>query len=220
MLENIDTHMNSFEVSLDAMTRDELRERDLDIENIWDLCKLILTDLSVHFYQTDQVESSMDGKRFSVLNYVLADLNKAISMFCYGFQSYKNRVYTEDELNDILRRHIKLKTAVKSLTKKHGEINVVTYPGCNLIFQITAMLIPQDRARSRTGRKSAGVDDGPNRRLHSTIAAVGQYANHPKTSPDGRSRVNPTVETKANGLIVISDEKRKLLDKIQKRIQR
>jgi len=219
VLENIDTHMRSQEVSLDEMTREELRQRGVYVNDIWDLFYTLMTDLSHHFYQTNTEETSMYNKKLMVLRYVTEEFNSAISLFAYGFQSRHDKEWSMDELNESLKRLFKLNTCTKRLTVDHGEVNTVSYPGDNKIFRVTSMLVPQDKARRGRGFGKGLISDS-SRLLHSSIAEVGQYNNQPKTNPDGRARINPNVRVDLDGMVMRNPNHRELIDKTQKRYNR
>jgi len=213
---SVDTHMQSFEKSLDGMTRDDLADRGVYVDNIWELLHRILTDLSVLLYQNSTDEATMYGKRLMVQRYVMEEFNSAISLFAFHFQSQPDREWTEDDINDNLKKHFKLKRCERFLTSQHGEINTVSYPGDNKNFRITSMLIPQDKAR-RTKGYSKGLLTDASRLLHSSIAEVAQFNNQPKNNPDGRGRLNPTLQTEDNGEIRCNPERQELLERTQRR---
>lgn len=219
LLENIETHMHSFDNSLDEITREELRGRQLYVTSIWDLMHKILTDLSHHFYQTSSDEASMYSKRLMILRYVMEEFNSAISLFGYAFQSRRDKDWTVTELNDALKRSFKLNTCIKKLTSEHGELDTVSYPGDNKIFRITSMLVPQDKARRSHGYGKGLIADA-SRLLHASIAEVGQFNNQPKNNPDGRSRINPCVTTEIDGTIHRRPEREELIETTQKRFSR
>lgn len=214
--EDIQTHMHSFENSLDEMTRDELKSRDIHVANIWELLHTIMTDLSPHFYQSNGDEATMYGKRLMVLRYVMEEFNNAISLFGYGFQSHRDKEWTAQDIQDALKRSFKLNTCVRNLTSEHGEINTVSYPGDNKILRITSMLIPQDKARKNGGYSKGQIDD-PSKLLHASIAEAGQFNNQPKNNPDGRARVNPNLLLEVNGLIRKNPQHKDLIARTQKR---
>lgn len=219
VLEDIDTHLQTFENSLDEMTREELRDRQVYVDNIWELLYKILTDLSPLFYQTNADEASMYNKRLMVLRYVMEEFNNAISMLAYDFQNRPDKEWTVADLNDTLKNRFKLNTAIGQLTKTHGELNTVNYPGDNKMFRITSMLIPQDKAR-RTKGHSKGLISDASRLLHASIAEVGQFNNLPKNNPDGRARIGPNVSLEVDGTIRRRPERMELIDKTQKRLMR
>ena len=216
--EDIDTHLEGFEISLDEITRDDLRGRHVYVDTIWELLYEIMTSLSVHFYQTNSDEASMYNKRLMVLRYVMEEFNNAISRFGYSFQGRKDKDWTATDINDALKKHFRLNACVGRLTSEHGEINTVSYPGDNKMFRISAMLIPQDKARKTRGYSKGLIDDA-SRLLHASIARVGQFNNQPKNNPDGRSRINPNVAITIDGLVKRPEED-DLIDRVQKKLLR
>lgn len=219
VLENIDTHMRGFDNYLDEITREDLRGRDVYVDNIWELLHKILTDLAYHFYQTNSEEASMYNKRLEICRYVMEEFNHAISMFCYGFQGRQDKEWTASEIEDALRKYFKLTTCIGALSSKHGEFDTVSYPGDNKIFRITCNLVPQDKARRSMGYSKDLISD-TSRLLHASIVEVGQYNNQPKNNPDGRSRINPYVKTHPNGLIKRNPDLVELIETTQKRYNR
>lgn len=219
VFENIETHLHGFNNSLDEMTMEELANSGIYVNNIWELLYEIMTSMSHHFYQTDTEETSMYNKRLTVLRYVMEEFNYAISLFAYGFQSRRDKVWKVEEINDALKRTFKLNTCIRKLTSEHGELDTVNYPGDNMIFRITSMLVPQDRARKARAHNKGLIGDS-SRLLHASIAEVGQYKNQPKNNPDGRARINPYVHVGVDGMIVRRPEVADLIDRTQKRLSR
>lgn len=218
LLEDIDTHMLSLDTYLDEITKDEFRERGIELQDFYSVLYHVMTSLVGHFYQTGSEEASMYGKRFMVLRYVLKGFNEAISRFSFEFHSHRRRKseWTVNEINDLLRKWFKLNQCVGKLTSLHGEVNAVSYPGDNKILRITSMLIPQDKA-DRSKSHSGGQISDTSKLLHASIAEVGQYSNLPKTGPDGRDRANMHVKLSLDGLVERNEQFRELLDETQRR---
>jgi len=217
--ENIDTHMHGFNNSLDEMTIEDLTASGVYVNTIWELLYEIMTSLSHHFYQTDIEETTMYNKRLTVLRYVMDELNHAISLFAYGFSSRRDKAWTVDDLNDVLKRTFKLNTCTKKLTGEHGELETVNYAGDNMMFRLTSMMVPQDRAKTTRSHNKSLIGDS-SRLIHVSIAEVGQYRNHPKNNPDGRARANPWMQLSHDGTIQRREEVRELTDRTQKRFTR
>lgn len=219
LLENVDDHMYSNEHILDEMTREDLRSRSLHVDNLWDLMVEVMTTLSHHFYQISSDEASMYGKRLMIQRYVMEEFNNAISRFSFSFQTRRNKVYTADEINALLKKYFKLNTCVAALTSQHGEINTVSYPGDNKIFRLTSMLIPQDKARRKGGFSKSQIGD-TSHLLHASIAEVGQFNNQPKNNPDGRGRVSPNLNLDVDGTVRPDPEKAALIARTNKMFER
>jgi hypothetical protein len=216
-LENVAVHLDSVSHMLDSLTRKELRDANVDVKDFWELLFKIMTDLAPHFFHRSSEEASMYNKRYTVLRYVLEELNAAINYFAFRFQSQRDKQWTLEELNKELNKHIKPKTAMRYLTRKHGEINTVAYPGDNKCFRITCMAVPQEKSKKSPNSDKGFITD-PTKRLHASIAEVGQFNNQPKTHPDGRTRVNPYLRLKANGVVERRPELQELIDGVQELI--
>lgn len=220
--QDVEDHLESFSKQLDEITREELRERGLNVTGSWDLLYKIMTELRHHFYQRDHTECSVYGKRFTVLRYVLEQLNYAISSFAYQFQSLKKKKEEEngwlaEDLEAQIRKFFKLNVALSSLTADHGEINIVSYPGDNKFYRITSMLIPQDRARQSKGYNK-GIFGDPTRLLDASISEVCQFNNHPKNIPDGRGRASQYVKLGPDSNVERNEDLRELIDRTNKMI--
>jgi hypothetical protein len=220
ILENIRSHMHSLENSLDEMTMDELHSVGVKATNIWELFHVIMTDLAHHLYDTDIDETSMYGKRLTVLPYIMDDFNYAVSMFAFLFQSRRDKTeWSLTELNDGLKRSFKLNTAIRKLTSEHGELDTLSMPGDNKIIRCSSILVPQDRAKSSKAHNKSLIGD-QSRLIHASIAEVGQYKNQPKNNPDGRGRLNMFAQISSTGLIERREDIRVLIDTTQKKFTR
>lgn len=217
LLENMNNHYVSLETQLDELTREELRERNIHASNIYDLLYYVMTDLHPYFYMTSSTEASMFNKRLTVLRYVLNEFNTAISRMGFDFQSLADKQLKAPDIDDVLKKWLKLNTAVRDLNSTHGEINAVSYPGSNKIMRLTTTLVPQDRA-TRSKGYTAGLIADSSRLLHASIAVVGQFNNLPKTNPDGRARASMWLELDIDGRVREPAKHKDLIDETQRRI--
>lgn len=218
MLENIDTHIRTVDTYLDEITRDDLKSVEVHVNDFWDLLYAILTQLFHHFYSTND-EATVYFKRLMVLRYVMEEFNSAVSRFAFTFQSRRDKLWSIDDINDQLKAHFKPRTAIKELSKSHGEMDSVNYPGTNKVARITSMLVPQDSARANRSYRKTILSD-TSRILHASLIEVCQITNQPKTYPDGRGRINMFVKLDADYTVQRKKEYRKLIDEIQRRISR
>lgn len=214
--ENIESHLDSFNNSLDEMTIEELRSVGIKVNTIWELLYEIMTSMAHHLYDTDIDETSMYDKRLSVLRYMMSEFNYAVSMFAYTFQGRKDKEWTGQEINDSLKRSFKLNTCIKKLTSEHGELDTMSSPGDSKVIKATSLLIPQDRAKTSKAHNKSLIGDS-SRLIHGSIAEVGQFKNQPKNNPDGRGRLNLFVDVRFDGLVTRREEDRELIDKAQAR---
>lgn len=218
VMENIESHLESFNKYLDDVTREELRMVGAKVNDIWELLHYILNDMTHHFYDTDVDETTMYGKRLSVLKFVMSEFNYAVSMFAYSLQSRRDKPWTIKDLTDQLRRSFKLQTCVGRLSYQHGEFEIVSFPGDCKPIKITSILVPQDKARTVKTKNRSLIDDS-SRLIHASIAEVGQYKNQPKNNPDGRGRLNPYLNISHDGMVERNPKFKELIDKTQKKLR-
>lgn len=219
LAENIDAHLNSFNSSLDEITIKELASVDVRVNTIWELLHEIMTSMAHHFYDTDLDETSLWNKSLSVLRYVFDDLNYAVTMFGYSFQSRLDKDWQINEINDALKRSFKPNTAMRRLSVDHGEFDTVSYPGDNKAIKLTSIVVPQDKAKSKGSHNKSLIGDS-SRLIHVSLADVGQYKNQPKNNPDGRGRLNLYVDVGPDGIIRRGKADKEFLDSVQARFNR
>ena len=108
---------------------------------------------------------------------------------------------------------------IYSLTKDSGVCTTAATSGDNMALKITNNLVPQSSSNRQTSSKARTVISDPTKRLHSSIAEVGNYIALPKSSPDGRARLNLCVNVDPPGLIVRNEKFRKRIDHVQEMIR-
>lgn len=219
VLGNMDDHMLSTDTQLDAITRDNLRESGVLVNDIYGLFYEIMTSLSHHLLKTSSNETSMYNKRLSVSNFVLRDFNEAITRFAHELQGAKEKNMSERDIEDILKRTFSLNVCVRSLSK-HGEINAASIAGDNMILNNTTNLVDQSVAgASNQKRNKSSFIKSPAHLLDASIAEVGSYTNLQKKCPDGRRSINTFVKIGERGMIERREERRELIDNTQRMLR-
>lgn len=219
VLSNMEDHMASTDTQLDDITRDSLAEVGIRVNDIYELFHVIMTTLARCFLKTSTDEASMYNKRLSVNPFVLHEFNEMITRMTHKFQTLMKKNYGRDDVYRELRKAFKLKACL-NVPNNHGECTVVSSPGDNMIFRITSVLTDQAKAGPNgNSRKETSFIKDPSRVLHASIAEVGSFTNLPKSMPDGRSRINPTVELGHTGVVKRKEKYRALLDDVQRKIE-
>lgn len=217
-VEDIDMHLQSLDNYLDELAKEDLRDEGVYCENLYDLFMHIIETFSARVSHNVDAVSTMYGKRLTVLRYLLFDIRSAIFTFMFKISSGKKKLTLKD-VEGTMNSFLKIDLIMRA-SHRHGEVNIISSPGDNKVFKITSNLVLQtDSSGGRGGKSRMSVTD-PSRWLHASIAEVGSYGNLPKSSPDGRGRINPYVKVGPDGLIERNEEHRELLDGIQKMIER
>ena len=106
------------------------------------------------------------------------------------------------------------------ITKEHGEVTTTSTSGDNMALKITNLLVPQSSSTRNRSKKDRVAISDPGKRLHASIAEVGQAFSLPKSEPSGRSRVALTLRLSDTGLVLRDPRYVELLDSVQAKIRR
>lgn len=216
--DDVDTHIESLDEYMDERSRQDLSSVGVEVEDIYELFNSAIEMLSEMVIRPDNVESTMYDKELMVLRYALFDINKAISHFKFTLQKVIKKTKIKEEIITALRTKIGQEEIAK-MNRGHGEVAGISSPGDNLYFKVTSILVPQTSATGggRGGKKTTLTD--PSKYLHASIAEVGSYTNLPKTSPDGRTRVNMYLELEEGRRVKRNQRFVKLINATQRKIQ-
>lgn len=204
MVVDINTHMESLDEYMDEKSQERLSSVGLPCEDLYDLFAHMISSFSERVVQAEHSEASMYGKELMVLRYVLADINSAIYRFKFAVRRNSHKPTTENEVKKAMQTFLNPDVITK-INRGHGEVSGVSSPGDNKFFKITSTLVPQTSATGKGRGKAKSALTDPSKVLHVSIAANGQYTNLPKSSPDGRTRINPAALTDAEGRALMED---------------
>lgn len=217
-VEDIELHLQSLDRYIDEIVKEDLRKSGIYCDDIYGLFMYVIETFSHGTMRDISAAASMYGKKITVLRYLLNDLINNINLFMFRVGGTKKKLTVsavESAMNTFLKPNL-----IMRANNQHGEVNIISSPGDNKVFKITSNLVLQtDTSGGRAGKGKMSVDD-PSRWLHASIAEVGSYCNLPKSSPDGRGRINPYVKVDHDGLIERNESHRALLDGVQKMIER
>ena len=217
-VEDIDFHLQSLDRYVDEIVKEDLREDGIYCDDFYELSMYVIERFSTLINHNVESASSMYGKRLTVLRYLLFDVVSNINTFMFRVGGNKKTVTLKDvesAMNALLRP-----TLIMQVNHRHGEANIISSAGDNKVFKITSTLVSQADTSGRGDSKSKMSVTDPARWLHASIAEVGSYCNLPKSSPDGRGRINPYVKLSSDGLIERNEKHHALIDDVQKRIER
>lgn len=216
--DDIDIHIESLDEYMDERSRLDLHSVGVEAEDIYMLFNEAIGMLAKMIILADNVESTMYDKELMVLRYALFDINKAISHFKFTLQKVIKKTKVKEEIITALKTKIGQEEIAK-MNRGHGEVAGISSPGDNVYFKVTSILVPQTSATGGgRGNKKTTLTD-PSKYLHASIAEVGSYTNLPKTSPDGRTRVNMYLELIDGRRVKRNPKFVRLIDATQRKIQ-
>lgn len=211
-------HIVSLDTYIDAVVAAQLKEINMECSDIYDLLFQIVKRFNAWLLTSDDRVNTMYDKELSVLPFVCSDIVRMINLFYFKLIEYKKKELTSKDLTNIMDKFLRMRI-VHNLKKLHGEVSTCSTSGDNMGFKITNLLVPQTKSTKSTTASQQSLYD-PALRLHASIAEVGGYASMPKSSPDGRSRLNLCLNISPTGLVLRNPKTIKLLDSVQDKIRR
>lgn len=218
LVELIDVHLRSLDSYLDLPTQQLLRDDNVFVDDIYELCQHIIETMGERVRNTDT--ANMYDKKLTVLRYTLFDLVSSIFTFSWKFNNYSKKEVLEKDIDTFLNKNLRMGAVLDIRKGEHGESSNITTPGDNYFFRMTANLVLQTDASNKGKQNPKSSVSDPAKLMHSSIFEVGSIRNLPKSEPTGRSRVNPYVNIQRDGTIIRDPERVELLDDIQRKIQR
>lgn len=221
LVEDINNHLNSLDGYVDFEVRRTMENNGLNCKTIYELFVYVIENMERMIMESSGSVSSMYGKQFMVLKYVLADINNSIFGMLFSLTSSGKKPLTRDTIEEILRKHFRY-DLIFDLTKgkSHGEMSSVSSPTDNMYFKITAVMIPQSETAGR-GKNADSRPADASTMLNASQAEVAGFCVLPKSSPFGRNRINPfLLDDPETGDIIRRPEFVELIDRTNNEIKR
>lgn len=212
--DDIQEHIRSLDEYIDSIVAIKLRESGYDVQDIYELIVVVLTNIDEWIRSAHSNMNSMYGKELTVLYNVLYVITEAIFNTHYKLKAASRKGLKLSDVTKILQTHLRPKL-IHRISKGNNCISMDSYSGDSKILSITTKLVPQKNHSRQGGQKErTSVKDGT-KRLHVSVAEVGGFSNLPKSEPSGRSCINMHVQVSPKGKILRDPRKIELLDKVQ-----
>lgn len=212
-------HINSLDEYLDNVYSKKLELIGYPSTDIYHLFYRIISNFNEWLLTADDRVCTMYDKELAVLPFVCAEIVSGINNLYFNLNAAKKKDFTSKKIMTLMNLHLRQGLVFK-LTREHGEVTTQGTSGDNMALKITNLLVPQSKSSKSSSAKARTVLSDPTKRLHVSIAEVGGAWAIPKSEPDGRSRVNPTLKISETGLVLRDPEYRDLLDSVQQKIKR
>ncbi len=214
---DVSEHIASLDVYIDNVTAVLLKDIGMACSNVYELFWRIIQKFNDWLMTSDDRVNTMYDKELSILPFVCMDFVSSINQLYFKLIGSKKEL-TNKDLISLMDQFLRMRL-VHNLKKQHGEVSTCSTSGDNMALKITNLLVPQTKSTKSTTATQASIDD-PATRLHASLAEVGGYASMPKSSPDGRSRLNLCLTIDPKGLVVRNPKHKQLIDSVQEKIRR
>lgn len=228
LIADVKDHILSLDEYLDTQHARKLRDIGYESRDIYHLMFHIIDNFDAWDRTADDRVSTMYDKELNVLQFVCYDIISGINQLYFSLISAKKKDYANStsaarsfnrtKIDRLMGMNIR-QGLVYDLNKDHGEVSTTGTSGDNMALKVTSLLVPQWKSTKTTAKSRSSLDD-PAKRLHVSIAEVGGCWALPKADPDGRSRINPTLQIDETGLVLRDMRYAPRLDQIQQWIKR
>lgn len=208
-------HYKSLNHYIDSQARVKLESINLShIEDFYDFLWHMMENFDHMLLESSSTLNSMYDKELNVNDFVMQDINNAIFLSVFNLTQRLNTkgVLTQKDVSSTFERYLRTDLIFAINKPSHGEVTTQPIPNDNKALRLTTMLVPQSANDSARNRKLNLLD--PAIRYHPSIAEVGGYTVLPKSSPDGRRRLNTHVQIDRNYKVVRSERFREMLDQV------
>ena len=219
LIVEIDKHIANLDEYVDYMSVEQFREDGLDIRSIYDLFIYMLREMPKKMSRHSSHLATLYGKRLMVNRYVLVDIVKTIFNFFFKLHPGPGKILTKQDVENRIIKGIK-PSSVMRMNFGHPEISNVNAAGDSLVFDINSRIVLQSSNNLKGGKKGGGAKADHTTFLNASFAEVGCINFTSRSEPIGTRRINYFVRTDERGTIVRDPKKVKLLDALQREIQR
>lgn len=216
---DVEAHIASLDEYIDALVSDRLKTIGYECPDIYELFYLIIDKFSEWLLSSDDRASTMYNKELSILPFICYEITSAINTLYFKLKAAQKKELTEKKIANTMSLILK-KGLIFKITKEHGEVTTTSTSGDNMALKITNLLVPQGSSSRNSKKKDRAAITDPGKRLHASIAEVGQAFALPKSEPTGRSRVSLCVRLNETGLVMRDPRFVELLDQVQNKIRR
>lgn len=215
LLNKMDAHMTSLDGYVDSMVRENLTGVGVHVSDVYELFMHVIRSFAQRVTEGAKEVASLYGKQLVITSYVLGGILQQINKMMFALQgAAKTKQLTRKDVEKTLRTYFKPLDIIK-LNDKHPEVASVSSPSDCMAFKVTAITVLQSNMGGGRRNKSVTVD--ASKKLHASIAEVGQYNNLQKGEPSGRNRLNPCLTLSADLTTIVRDpNKIDLIDKTQR----
>ena len=219
LFDDINDHISSLDEYLDTLIIYKLRDIGVSVTNIYELFGMVIEYFNDWLLGAADNVASMYNKELSIVYYVLYHITSAIFKLYFKLKAASKKVLSEKEI--ISNMNTTLRTGlIFSITRMHGEVSTTTSSGDNKALKITSLLVGQESSNKLNARKKRVVISDPSKRLHVSVAEIGNSHAITKSDPSGRSKLNACLQIGADGIVLRNPKFIELLDDIQRTIAR
>lgn len=225
--DDITEHFKSVEYYVDDMTKIQLREIGVYIEDFFDLLYYVLSKysewtLSSKTYNSDIRNRYIDLKYYICYSIFLGFHRVILALNKRKQKSrYQEKLMREKEVLKIFQDDFEKNTIFSIVKSKQGNFNIQNpdYSGDNMYFKCTALLEDQSRGDGVFKPKKARLPES-SKYLHGSTVFVGSFLFITKNTPCGDYRANVFLDySVSSGRINITKHMMEVINALDAKLQ-
>jgi len=202
LVSKTEAHLDSIDKYVDDEVKRNLFRDGIVCHDIYELFLYVMDNMTSILLNNSG--NRMDGKRLTVLKYVMYDIVHAI--FNLSFQlNPKSKELSKKEIINKFNRHLNSELIMRLTNTKHGEINAVGSPSDSMVVKHTSKIIPQAAANTSGNRDRSGNFDDESLAVHASFLYCGSTTYLPKYRPVGDTNLNPLGLVSPDGELKIEE---------------
>lgn len=215
MIQRIEQHLSFLDEYVDYVSKEDLMEIGVDVDNIYDLFIYIIENIQTALLFSNP--TTMYNKKFMVLEYLLRDVVASVNMFAIHLKRIKENALSYTTIYETLKANIKPDKIIQGLNN-HREIVLVNSSCDTIIYEHTAKIILQSQITGKSNKNvQTAIED---KNIDVSVAEVCSYGNHGKKEPTGRGILNIFGRILPNGRFERRDRLRPLVEETSMRIKK
>lgn len=202
LAEKMGAHFNDLNSQFDTITINKLRDVNISATSLIELLVVIFRNFN-DWIMSEETRSLYHNKSYEVESFVLSQLTSRITRIVLDINKEELRLNNEPlekaTVDKIFKKYFATR-AIFNIRKEKRFVTSIEYSGDHLYFKNTSMVVLQESDFISDSNPDANTSE--RRKLVASMATVGSILGLSKKNPTPLIRVNPYVNTDANGTVL------------------
>lgn len=202
LAEKMGAHFNDLNSQFDTITINKLRDVNISATSLIELLVVIFQNFN-DWIMSEETRSLYYNKSYEVESFVLSQLTSRITRIVLDINKEELRLNNEPlekaTVDKIFKKYFATR-AIFNIRKEKRFVTSIEYSGDHLYFKNTSMVVLQESDFISDSNPDANTSE--RRKLVASMATVGSILGLSKKNPTPLIRVNPYVNTDANGTVL------------------
>lgn len=187
-------HISIVESYIDLVSKDDLEEIGICVDNIYELFTYLIKNASQAMLNSNP--TTMYNKKIRVLPKLMSEVVESINRFVFQLKGISPNQLSATTIKDALKDNINMDQVIKDVSNRR-EITIVDSATDCLIYEHTSKMLLQSQMNKNANKNI--VSNTNDKNIDVSVCEVGSFNNHSKKEPTGRGTINTHLKFKKNG---------------------